>query len=208
MKDWLRKIYAGSDFFLIPSKFEPCGLIQMIAMRYGTLPIARATGAQLHIVHVGTGDAALLLKNEKNVNGETAPHYLEFNYKDLDKIGGALKTVPVVKDKGNSDVLWECLTDGTLDFIASDHAPAPIEQKNTGSAWTDYSGIPGSGTIFPYLYSEGLIKRKMPLSRFLQITSENAANQYGFLGQKRIHRSRERCRSDICGSKAKLENHG
>ncbi len=38
------QIYAGADFILIPSKFEPCGLIQMIAMRYGTLPIARATG--------------------------------------------------------------------------------------------------------------------------------------------------------------------
>lgn len=38
------QIYAGSDFILIPSKFEPCGLIQMIAMKYGTLPIARATG--------------------------------------------------------------------------------------------------------------------------------------------------------------------
>ncbi len=38
------QIYAGADFLLVPSKFEPCGLIQMIAMRYGTLPIARATG--------------------------------------------------------------------------------------------------------------------------------------------------------------------
>jgi len=148
------------------------------------IAIAKATGAQLHIVHVGTGDAALLLKNEKNVSGETAPHYLEFSYKDLEKIGGALKTVPVVKDKGNSDVLWESLKNGTLDFIASDHAPAPTEQKNTGSAWTDYSGIPGSGTIFPYLYSEGLKKREMPLSRFLQVTSENAAKRYGFWDRK------------------------
>ncbi len=160
-----------------PESAETFALVKAIA-------VARATGAQLHIVHIGTGDAALLLKNEKNISGETAPHYLEFNNEDLDKIGAALKTVPVVKSKGNSEILWEAFLDGTLDFIASDHAPAPIEQKNTGSAWTDYSGIPGSGTIFPYLYSEGLIKRKMPLSRFLQVTSENAAKRYGFWDRK------------------------
>ena len=148
------------------------------------MAVAKATGAHLHIVHVGTGDAALLLKSENTISGETAPHYLEFNNEDLARIGAALKTVPVVKSKGNSDVLWDCLLDGTLDFIASDHAPAPIEQKNTGSAWTDYSGIPGSGTIFPYLYSEGLIKRKMPLARFLQVVSENAAKRYGFWDRK------------------------
>lgn len=145
---------------------------------------AKENGAELHIVHVGTGEAALLIGKEKNVSGETAPHYLEFNCEDLKKIGGALKTVPVVKAQGNADILWAALMEGALDFIASDHAPAPRGQKDTGSAWDDYSGIPGSGTIFPYLYSEGLIKRKMPLSRFLQVTSENAAKRYGFWDRK------------------------
>ena len=145
---------------------------------------AREIGTTLHIVHVGTGEAALLIGKEKNVTGETCPHYLEFNCEDLDTIGGALKTVPVVKSKGNADILWNALMIGSLDFIASDHAPAPKEQKDTGSAWDDYSGIPGSGTIFPYLYSEGLIKRKMPLSRFLQVTSENAAKRYGIWDRK------------------------
>lgn len=157
--------------------------VEILAVKKA-IAVARATGAQLHIVHISTGDAALLLKNEKNISGETAPHYLEFSKEDFEKIGGALKTVPAVKSKGNADILWESLMNGTIDFIASDHAPAPSEQKNTGSAWSDYSGIPGSGTIFPYLYSEALIKRKIPLSRFLKITSENAAKRYGFWDRK------------------------
>ncbi len=145
---------------------------------------ARRTGAELHIVHIGSGTAALLLENEPGISGETAPHYLQFSCRDFEKLGASLKTAPVVKEEGEAAVLWDCLKNGILDFAASDHAPAPAAQKYTGSVWTDYSGIPGSGTLFPYLYSEGLIKRQIPLARFLKIVSENAARRYGFWDRK------------------------
>ncbi|MFO7840554.1 MAG: amidohydrolase family protein [Fidelibacterota bacterium] len=148
------------------------------------LKAAAETGAKLHIVHIGTAEAAALLKNAENVSGETAPHYLQFSADDLEQTGGALKTAPVVKGKANKKLLWEYLINGTLDFIASDHAPAPAEQKNTGSAWKDYAGIPGTGTIFPYIYSEGFVKREIPLPRFLEITTENAARRYGIFDRK------------------------
>lgn len=146
--------------------------------------VEKKDGGSLHIVHIGTAEAAEYLAGKSFVTGETCPHYLEFSCEDFEQLGGALKTTPVVKSPGNSELLWKHLMIGTLEFAASDHAPAPASQKNTGSAWTDYSGIPGTGTLFPYMYSEGLIRRKMPLDRFLKVIAENAAKRYGIFKQK------------------------
>ncbi len=148
------------------------------------IELVRRTKAQLHIVHIGTANAAQLINGEPRVSGETAPHYLAFSCQDLEQIGGALKTAPVVKSPGNTAELWHLLNDGTIDFVASDHAPGPYNQKNTGSAWTDYAGIPGTGTLLPYLLSEGLLKRRMDLDRFLAVIAENAARRYGLFGRK------------------------
>ncbi|HDR04997.1 MAG TPA: allantoinase AllB [Candidatus Marinimicrobia bacterium] len=150
---------------------------EIIAIK-NAVHLAEEADARLHIVHVGTSAAAELIAASPNVSGETCPHYLAFTQEDFETQGSLLKTAPVVKTKADAAGLWQALLDGKLDFVASDHAPAPASQKNTGNFWNDYSGIPGTGTFFPYLYSEGLIKRKFPLSRFLKIIAKNAAKRY------------------------------
>jgi dihydroorotase-like cyclic amidohydrolase len=81
-------------------------------------------------------------------------------------------------------MLWSAIESGSLDFAASDHAPAPKEQKETGSIWTDYAGIPGSGTMFPYLFSEGYATGRLSLTRLLETTSGAAAKRYGLHARK------------------------
>lgn len=140
--------------------------------------IADKTGGNLHIVHISTADGARLVRGDR-VSCETAPHYLAFDLNDFMRIGSSLKVNPPVKSNDNAEALWQMLFEGTIDFVASDHAPCTIEEKNTGSIWTDYSGIPGVETLLPFMFSEGYLKRRISLSRLTQVTSASAAKRYG-----------------------------
>ena len=145
--------------------------------------LAEETGADLHLVHIGTAEVCSLLKSE-GITGETGPHYLEFDVADFERAGATLKCTPPLKGPENREKLWQYLSDGTLSFVASDHAPCSLEEKNTGSIWTDYAGIPGCPTLLPYAFSEGYMKGRLSLQRFLRIISENAARRYGIFGRK------------------------
>jgi len=157
-------------------------IAEILAVKVAT-KIAKETGCELHIVHVSCAEAADFLIENK-ISFETAPHYLEFDITDFERIGSALKTTPPVKAPENKMKLWQLLKDGKIDFVASDHAPSPEEKKNTGSIWTDYSGIPGTGTLIPYLFSEGFLKGRLSLQRFIKVTSQNAARKYGIFHKK------------------------
>ncbi len=137
----------------------------------------------LHIVHIGTGEVVNLVKNA-GASGETAPHYLHFDCNDFEKYKGVLKVNPPVKSPKNKELLWQGLKEGSISFVASDHAPCKKKDKFTGSILTDYSGIPGTETMIPYLFSEGYKKGKLSLAQFVKVTSENAAKRYNLFDRK------------------------
>jgi len=154
-----------------------------LAAAASALALARGYEASLHVVHVGTAAAAEMLA-AGGASCETCPHYLAFSSADFERLGSALKTAPPVKSPGEADRLWRLLATGRIAFATSDHAPAPFEEKHTGSIWTDYGGIPGTGTLFPYLYSEGLRTGRLGLARFLEALSAGAAARYGLAARK------------------------
>jgi allantoinase len=151
------------------------------------IELANRADADLHIVHVGTAEAAsMLYKKGRNprITCETGPHYLAFDLEDFKRLGSVLKVTPPLKGPENRDQLWQLLAVDIINFVASDHAPCLGAEKETGSIWTDYAGIPGCGTLLPFVFSEGYGKERLTLKRFLEVISENAARRYGLFDRK------------------------
>lgn len=146
--------------------------------------LCRATGARLHIVHLGTGEALDLVAGAREeglpLSAETCPHFLAHTVSDLERLGSLLKTAPVVKSAGDRDRLWRGLAGGELQLVASDHAAGVWpEEKSTGSAWSDYGGVPGVELMLPYLYSEGVRRGRLTLERLVEVVSAGPAALLG-----------------------------
>lgn len=151
--------------------------------------VCRETGARIHIVHLATGSALDVVTAARDeglpMTAETCPHFLEFTAHDLAAQGALLKTAPVVKSPVDRDRLWTGLASGELEFVATDHAAGQWpEEKQTGSIWTDYGGVPGVELLLPYLYSEGVGRGRITLERLTEITAAAPARFFGVEGRK------------------------
>jgi len=149
----------------------------------------RATGARVHVVHLSSGSALDLVTEARrdgvNISAETCPHFLQFTLDDLLRQGSMLKTAPVVKSIEDRERLWQGVAAGEISFIATDHAPGQWpEEKNTGSIWTDYGGVPGVETMLPYLYSEGVSAGRITLEQLVELTSAQPARFFGIDDRK------------------------
>lgn len=141
-----------------------------------------------HIVHLSSRLGAESMRWLKSigapVTAETCPQYLFFTLEDVDKYGNYLKITPSLKTRHDVEALWRALADGTVDAVASDHAPAPREEKEV-DVWKAWGGIPVIELIIPLLYTYGVLEKRITLHRFIEVVSTNPArimHQYPLRG--------------------------
>ena len=126
------------------------------------LELVAETGCAYHVCHISTKESVHVLREAKksglNVSCETAPHYLLLDENDLEE-DGRFKMNPPLRAREDREALLEGLTDGTVDMIATDHAPHSAEEKSRGLEKSAF-GIVGIETAFPLLYT-GLVKKNV-----------------------------------------------
>ena len=124
------------------------------------LELAAETGCGYHVCHISTKESVQVIREAKksgvDVTCETAPHYLLLDENDLQE-DGRFKMNPPLRAREDREALLEGLTDGTIDMIATDHAPHSAEEKSRGLEKSAF-GIVGIETAFPLLYT-GLVKK-------------------------------------------------
>ena len=126
------------------------------------IKLAQETGCQYHVCHVSTKESVELIRRAKAaglpVSGETAPHYLVLCDEDLQE-DGRFKMDPPLRSREDRQALRAAVADGTIEVIATDHAPHTAEQKSRGLAGSAM-GIVGLETAFPILYTY-LVKQEL-----------------------------------------------
>jgi dihydroorotase len=118
-----------------------------------------------HVCHVSTAQSVKLIREAKDkglpITCEVTPHHLVLTDKDI-KLHGNFKMNPPIRDEEDNMALWEGLLDGTIDCIATDHAPHTSEEKEMDLIRAPF-GIIGLETAFSLLYTHGVLKNKISL---------------------------------------------
>ncbi len=145
------------------------------------IDLCRETRARVHLVHISSAEALPLIVAAKReglpLTAETCPHYLFFNAEQIPDGATEFKCAPPIREKENNEKLWSALKDGTLDFVVTDHSPAPpnlkeIESGNFKKAW---GGIAGLQFSLPAMWT-GMKHRGFSIQELSNLMSENVAN--------------------------------
>ena len=146
------------------------------------LELVRKTGCAYHVCHVSTKESVELIRRAKaeglDVTCETAPHYLLLDETHLQE-HGRFKMNPPLRSPADREAMIEGLLDGTVDMIATDHAPHSAEEKSRGLSGSAM-GVVGLETAFPALYT-GLVRTGiLPLEKLIACLSDNPRARFGF----------------------------
>jgi len=140
--------------------------------------LARKTNVQIHFCHLSSarGLEAILAAKKMgfHVTCEATPHHLLLSSTHLKRYNTIALTDPPLRTEKDVETLWNALRQGSIDAVASDHAPHTIEEKETASVWEVKPGIPGLETTLPLLLTQ-VNKGRLTLPNLIKVTSKRPA---------------------------------
>ena len=145
------------------------------------LRLVKEIGCDYHVCHISTKESVELIRAAKadgvRVTCETGPHYLILSDKDLQE-HGRFKMNPPLRSESDREALIEGVLDGTIDMIATDHAPHSAEEKSRGLEKSAF-GIVGLETAFPLMYTHFIRTGRMSMEKLLDLLVYNPRKRFG-----------------------------
>jgi len=143
--------------------------------------LAKETGCAYHVCHISAKESVEAIRKAKaegvNITCETAPHYLVMDDSDLQE-EGRFKMNPPLRGAADREALVEGIKDGTIDMIATDHAPHSAEEKARGLEGSAF-GIVGLETAFPLLYTKLVKTGVITLQKLVELMAVNPRKRFG-----------------------------
>ena len=180
----------------LASYAESRPIIAEVAATQMAASLCEDTRAPMHVVHLSSGRALDAIRAARRagapISVETRPLYIHLTDEAMRGADAPLYIgQPPLRGRGEVEAMWAGLLDGSIDFLATDHAPWTRAQK-LDPALTLTRLRPGVSNLqhmLPMYYSEGVRQRKMSLERFVETTSTNAAKRYGLYPKKGVIRA-------------------
>lgn len=148
------------------------------------IELVKKTGCSYHVCHISTKESVDIIRKAKaegvDITCETGPHYLVLCDMDLQE-DGRFKMNPPLRSEQDRQALIEGIQDGTIDMIATDHAPHSAEEKGKGLE-KSAMGIVGIETAFPILYTELVLKGVISLEKLVELLAINPRKRFGISG--------------------------
>ncbi len=144
------------------------------------IKLAEETGCAYHVCHISTRESVELIRQAKkrgvDITCETAPHYLVLDDSMLQE-DGRFKMNPPIRSMEDRNALIEGILDGTIDMLATDHAPHSVEEKSRGLSGSSF-GIVGIETAFPIMYTYFVETGIITVDRLIELISINPRNRF------------------------------
>jgi allantoinase len=168
--------------------------VELAAIRTA-LELAGETGCALHVVHVSSPEGVALIDDARmqrvDATGETCPHYLLLNDKDVARIGAAAKCAPPIRDEKRRLDLWADTRAGRIQTIGSDHSPAPPEMKTSKDFFEIWGGVAGCQHGFQLLLSECVETAEKDWPVLAATFARNVARRFRLPGKGLIAEGRD-----------------